>query len=154
KKGQVIDAVILKVEKDRKRIALGLKQLEENPWDNYIPDNYRVGQIVAGRVTKITNFGVFVQLEAGLEGLLHISELSDSKVGNPEEIVKIGDELDVKVIKLDVEGSKIGLSLRQVVGGQPRQAAAGVYPEDVDRGDEPDESDAPAASDLMTEDEE
>ena len=154
KKGQVIDAVILKVEKDRKRIALGLKQLEENPWDNYIPDNYRVGQIVAGSVTKITNFGVFVQLEAGLEGLLHISELSDSKVGNPEEIVKIGDELDVKVIKLDVEGSKIGLSLRQVVGGQPRQATAGVYPEDVDRGDGPDESDAPAASDLMTEDEE
>ncbi|MDA1139278.1 MAG: S1 RNA-binding domain-containing protein, partial [Planctomycetota bacterium] len=154
KKGQMIDAIILKVEKDRKRIALGLKQLEENPWDSYIPDNYSVGQIVAGRVTKITNFGVFVQLEAGLEGLLHISELSDGKIVNPEDIVKIGDELDVKVIKLDVDGSKIGLSLRQVSGGQPRQGTPSVFPEDVDQGEEPVESNTPSASDLMTEDEE
>lgn len=154
KKGQMIDAIILKVEKDRKRIALGLKQLEENPWDSYIPDNYSVGQIVSGRVTKITNFGVFVQLEAGLEGLLHISELSDGKIVNPEDIVKIGDELDVKVIKLDVDGSKIGLSLRQVSGGQPRQVTPSVFLEDVDQGEEPVESNTPSASDLMTEDEE
>jgi len=136
KKGQSVEAVILSVDRDRKRIALGMKQLEDDPWDHYIPDNYRVGQIVPGKATKITNFGVFVELQPGLEGLLHISELADHKVNNPEEILAVGQEIDVKIIRVDPKDRKIGLSLRQVAGGptrQPRpQPETEVSPEDVD----------------------
>ena len=80
---------MLSVDQDRRRIALGLKQLSEDPWANDIPSKYEPGQVVKGTVTKITNFGVFVGLENGLEGLLHISELADHKVENPEDVVKV-----------------------------------------------------------------
>lgn len=114
KKGDVIKAKVLSVDAERKRIALGLKQLEEDPWLRMIPDKYQVGTTVAGEVTKITNFGVFVRLEDHLEGLLHISELANRKVMTPEEVVKVGDEVAVKVIKIDPEQRKIGLSLKDV----------------------------------------
>ena len=152
KKGQLVETVILSVDKDRKRIALGMKQLEDDPWDGHIPDSYRVGQIVPGVVTKITNFGVFVELQTGLEGLLHISELADYKVTDPEELVRVADELDVKIIRVDPKDRKIGLSLRQVSGGAPpprrAEPPAEAAPEDVDRGDAeapPGEADAPPA---------
>ncbi|MBI4583491.1 MAG: 30S ribosomal protein S1 [Planctomycetes bacterium] len=114
KKGDDVKAVVLQVDQERKRIALGLKQLQEDPWDRAIPDKYQVGFVVTGAVTKITNFGVFVRLEDDLEGLLHISELSNRKVGSPEEVVKVGDTVHVKVIKVDPENRKIGLSLKEV----------------------------------------
>jgi small subunit ribosomal protein S1 len=114
KKGDDIEAVVLQVDQERKRIALGLKQLDEDPWKHAIPDKYQVGFLVRGEVTKITNFGVFVKLEDDLEGLLHISELSERKVASAEEIVKVGDVIDVKVIKVDPENRKIGLSLKEV----------------------------------------
>ena len=72
-------------------MALGLKQLEEDPWITRIPSRYQPGSIVKGKVTKITNFGVFVELEGELEGLLHVSELADHKVENPEDVVKVGE---------------------------------------------------------------
>ena len=75
---------MLAVDQEKKRVALGLKQLTEDPWLRQIPEHYLPGQIVKGKVTKITNFGVFVELEPGLEGLLHISELADHKVENPQ----------------------------------------------------------------------
>ena len=84
-KGQEIECRVLSVDQERRRIALGLKQLETDPWDTDIPQKYQPGELVKGRVTKITNFGVFVGLEDGLEGLLHISELADHKVENPEK---------------------------------------------------------------------
>ena len=90
---------MLSVDQQRRRIALGLKQLEEDPWATDIPDKYQPGQVVTGTVTKLTNFGVFVGLENGLEGLLHISELADHKVENPEEIVKVGDKIEVKILR-------------------------------------------------------
>src|SRR5690606_24098988 len=76
------------------------------------PQRYQPGEIVKGKVTKITNFGVFVELEPELEGLLHVSELADDKVENPEEVVKVGDEVEVKILRVDTEDRKIGLSLR------------------------------------------
>src|SRR6185436_18531661 len=79
-----------------------------------IPGRYQSGQLVKGTVTKLTNFGVFVGLENGLEGLLHISELADHKVENPEEIVKVGDEIEVKILRVDTEERKIGLSRKRV----------------------------------------
>jgi small subunit ribosomal protein S1 len=114
KKGDSIRALVLNVDQERKRIALGIKQLEQDPWSGPIPEKYRVGSVVEGEVTKITNFGVFVKLEDDLEGLLHISELADKKVGSPEEVVKVGQKVDVKIIKVDPENRKIGLSLKDV----------------------------------------
>ncbi len=113
-KGQELSCKILSVDTDRRRIALGLKQMAEDPWTNEIPQRYAPGQKISGKVTKITNFGVFVGLEDGLEGLLHISELSDEKIENPEDLVNVGDELEVKVLRVDTDERKIGLSRRRV----------------------------------------
>ena len=113
KKGEEVKCVVLAVDEEKMRVSLGLKQLTEDPWLRSIPDNYLPGQIVKGHVTKITNFGVFVELEDDLEGLLHISELADHKVESPQEIVKIGDELEVKILRVDSEDRKIGLSLKR-----------------------------------------
>jgi small subunit ribosomal protein S1 len=113
KKGEEVKCVVLAVDEEKMRVSLGLKQLTEDPWLRSIPDNYLPGQIVQGHVTKITNFGVFVELEDNLEGLLHISELADHKVESPQEIVKIGDELEVKILRVDSEDRKIGLSLKR-----------------------------------------
>src|SRR3974390_1779326 len=119
-KGQRISCQVLNVDQDRKRIALGLKQLKEDPWETDIPGRYKPGTQVKGKVTKLTNFGVFVELEAGLEGLLHISELADHKVESPEEVVKVGDEIEVKVLRVDPADRKIGLS-RKRLGMPPEE---------------------------------
>jgi small subunit ribosomal protein S1 len=113
KKGEAVKAVVLSVDKEKKRIALGVKQLTEDPWEDLIPTKFQLGAIVKGKITKITNFGVFVELERDLEGLLHVSELADKKVMNPEEVVHAGDEIEVMVIKVDKEERKIGLSLKK-----------------------------------------
>ncbi|WP_339734957.1 30S ribosomal protein S1 [uncultured Gimesia sp.] len=110
KKGDEIECLVISVDEERKRIALGLKQLASDPWETDIPQKYQPGAIVQGVVTKITNFGVFVELEEELEGLLHISELADHKVENPEDIVKVGEALDVKILRVDTDDRKIGLS--------------------------------------------
>lgn len=110
KKGDEIECLVISVDEERKRIALGLKQLSSDPWETDIPQKYQPGAIVQGTVTKITNFGVFVELEEELEGLLHISELADHKVENPEDIVKVGEALDVKILRVDTDDRKIGLS--------------------------------------------
>lgn len=123
-KGQELECRILNVDIDRRRIALGLKQVDSDPWTSDIPNRYQPGQITRGKVTKITNFGVFVSLEDGLEGLLHISELSDDKVNNPEEIVQVGDELEVKVLRVDTEDRKIGLSRRRLEWTPEQEAQA------------------------------
>lgn len=123
-KGEEIHAVVLEVDQDRKRIALGLKQMEEDPWIRFIPETYVVGTVIRGTVTKTTNFGAFVQMDEDLEGLLHISELSEEKVEAPEEVVKIDQKVDVKVIKVDEENRKIGLSLKEVTAEESEQLSA------------------------------
>ncbi|MEO6710242.1 MAG: S1 RNA-binding domain-containing protein, partial [Planctomycetota bacterium] len=110
KKGDKLRCVVLSVDTAKKRIALGLKQLTQDPWMDTIPANYHVGDLLTGYVTKITNFGAFVKLEDDLEGLLHVSELSDHKISSPEEIVKPGQKIEVRVIRVDTDERKIGLS--------------------------------------------
>lgn len=122
-KGQEVECKILAVDTERRRIALGMKQLGNDPWSTSIPAKYQPGQLVKGKVTKITNFGVFVGLEDGLEGLLHISELSDQKVENPEDVVKVGDDLEVKILRVDTDDRKIGLSRRRVEWSAEKEAA-------------------------------
>ena len=112
-KGQKIRCQVLNVDQERKRIALGLKQLKDDPWETDIPGRYEPGDTVKGKVTKLTNFGVFVELEPGLEGLLHISELADHKVDSPEEVVNVGDDIEVKVLRVDRAERKIGLSRKK-----------------------------------------
>jgi small subunit ribosomal protein S1 len=133
-KGQAVKCKILSVDQERRRIALGLKQMDDDPWSTNIPAKYQPGQVVAGTVTKITNFGVFVGLEDGLEGLLHISELADHKVENPEDVVKVGDKIDVKILRVDTDERKIGLSRKRVEWAEddgvesPEVAAATATP--------------------------
>ena len=126
KKSDEIECVVLKVEQDRQRIALGLKQLHEDPWARAVPENYIPGQIVEGTVTKITNFGVFVELEEGLEGLLHVSELADHKVEDPHSEVKIGDKILVKILRVDSVERKIGLSKKRAEWSVEQEAEASV----------------------------
>jgi len=116
-KGDEVKCVVLEVDRDKQRISLGVKQLTEDPWLEAIPGAYQPGMVVRGKVTKITNFGVFVELEEDLEGLLHISELADHKVENPQDVVKSDDEIDVKILRVDISDRKIGLSLKRAQWG-------------------------------------
>ncbi len=111
KKGDFVEAMILSVDKESKKITLGVKQLSSNPWEN-LERSIPVGSLVRGKVTKITAFGIFVQLENGIEALIHVTELSDQPFGKVEDIVNIGDEVSAKVIKVDPEHKKIALSIK------------------------------------------
>jgi small subunit ribosomal protein S1 len=126
-KGQEVECKVLSVDQQRRRIALGLKQMADDPWTTDIPKRYKTGDVVKGTVTKITNFGVFVGLEDGLEGLLHISELSEDKIENAEDVVKVGDPLEVKILRVDTDERKIGLSKKRVGWSKEREAAEATH---------------------------
>ncbi|MGE3182210.1 MAG: S1 RNA-binding domain-containing protein, partial [Phycisphaerae bacterium] len=133
KKGDKVRCVVLAVDQEKMRVALGLKQMTEDPWVRAVPERYQPGMVVRGKVTKITNFGVFVELEQDLEGLLHVSELSDDKVENPQDVVKIGDELDVKILRVDVADRKIGLSKKRADWAGEEDGDEGVKRENKQR---------------------
>jgi len=114
KKGEKVEAIVLHVDKANHRISLGLKQVQQDPWQGAVPEKYKVGMDVQGKVIRTTDFGAFVELEDGVEGLLHVSELSHERVNKPDDVVQVGQELILKVIKLDAEERKIGLSLRAI----------------------------------------
>jgi small subunit ribosomal protein S1 len=114
KKGDKVEAIVLHVDKANHRISLGLKQVQQDPWQGAVPEKYKVGMDVQGKVIRTTDFGAFVELEDGVEGLLHVSELSHERVNKPDDVVQVGQELILKVIKLDPEERKIGLSLRAI----------------------------------------
>ena len=112
--GEEVEAKILKVNQEEKKISLGLKQLTPDPWEN-IEDKYKVGTIHNGKVRNLTQFGAFVELEEGVEGLVHISDLSwTKKVRHPKEIVKKGDEIEIKVLDISRENRRISLGHKQV----------------------------------------
>lgn len=112
KKGDKVEAIILSVDKESKKITLGIKQLSNNPWDS-IEKTLPPGSLVKGEVTKTTAFGAFVQLENGIEALIHVTEVSDKPFGKIEDIVSKGDQVTAKVIKLDPEHKKIALSIKE-----------------------------------------
>lgn len=111
KKGDTVEAIILSVDQESKKITLGIKQLGDNPWQS-IEKTLSIGTIVRGVVTKVTAFGAFTELENGIEGLIHVTELSDQAFGKVEEVVAVGDNVTAKVIKLDPEHKKISLSVK------------------------------------------
>ena len=112
KKGQKVDAVVLRIDKEKERLSLGYKQLKSDPWDDEIPNRYAVGDVAVGKVSKVADFGIFVELEGGVEGLIHISEASLDPQAKLEEKFKLLDEVTAKIIKVDREERKIALSLR------------------------------------------
>lgn len=112
KKGDKVEAIVLSVDKESKKITLGVKQLSLNPWEN-IERSVPIGSLVHGVVTKTTAFGAFVQLDNGIEGLIHVTELSDQPFGKVEDVVSKGDEVTAKVIKLDPEHKKLALSMKE-----------------------------------------
>ena len=113
KKGQQVDAVITNIDVEGRRLSLSIKDLEPNAWDRFF-ETHRLGAVVQGRVVRFANFGAFVEIEEGIEGLCHVSELSDERVEKPEDAVKIGQVLPFKILKLDPSQKKIGLSARAV----------------------------------------
>jgi len=112
KKGQKVEAVVLRIDKEKERLSLGYKQLRNDPWDDEIPNRYAVGDVAVGKVTKVADFGIFVELDGGVEGLIHISEAGLDPQAKLEEKFKLQDEVTAKIIKVDREERKIALSLR------------------------------------------
>ena len=112
KKGQKVEAVVLRIDKEKERLSLGFKQLKNDPWDDEIPNRYVVGDVAVGKVSKVADFGIFVELDGGVEGLIHISEAGLDPQAKLEEKFKLQDEVTAKIIKVDREERKIALSLR------------------------------------------
>jgi small subunit ribosomal protein S1 len=113
KVGEEVKVLVLHIDRERRRIALSLKRLQPEPWSQ-IDELYEIGQLVQGTITKITNFGAFARLDADVEGLIHISELSEQRIGHPREVVQEGQTLDLRIIRIDSARKRIGLSVRRV----------------------------------------
>ncbi|MBU4263630.1 MAG: 30S ribosomal protein S1 [Proteobacteria bacterium] len=110
-KGQTIQAVVLKIDRENERFSLGIKQLTPDPWQQTI-EKYPVGALVTGKITNVTDFGIFVEVEEGIEGLVHVSEISKEKINTPVGMYNVGDTLDTKVISVSAKDRKIGLSIK------------------------------------------
>jgi small subunit ribosomal protein S1 len=113
--GQKVRVQILSVDLERKRIGLSLRRLTPEPWD-LVPEKYSVGQIVQGTITKLVNFGAFARLEEdGIEGLIHISELANRRITHPREVVAEGEKHPLRIIRIDTDKRRMGLSLKQAL---------------------------------------
>ena len=119
KEGDEVEVMVLSIDPTQQKISLGLKQIEPDPWIE-VPNKYKIGSVVRGKVVNITSFGVFAQLEDDIEGLIHISELAEQRIEKPEDIVSVSQELDLKVIHLDPTERRIGLSLKAAQAEQDR----------------------------------
>jgi small subunit ribosomal protein S1 len=142
KKGQEIETQILNIDRENKRISLGLKQIQPDPWTT-VAQRYPMGSRVTGKVVRLTDFGAFVELEPGVDGLLHISQMSNRSIGTPAEMVSVGDELTLLVIRVDPNERRIGLSLKELAHavmpppeteerGQSRRGKKGKRRDDFD----------------------
>ncbi len=124
KKGQPIETQILNVDRDNKRISLGLKQIQPDPWES-VSQRYPMGSRVTGKIVRLTDFGAFVELEPGVDGLLHVSQMSTRPIASPSDLVNVGDELTLMVIRVDPNERRIGLSLKDLAAAileEPSQA--------------------------------
>ncbi|OAQ19943.1 30S ribosomal protein S1 [Thermosulfurimonas dismutans] len=120
KPGDVIKAVVLKIDPEKEKLNLGIKQLSPDPWE-LAPEKYPVGSVVSGKVTKVTDFGIFVEIEEGLEGLVHVSELGEEKIKTPVGVIEVGQEVKAKVIRLEPEKKRMALSIRKYKEDEARQ---------------------------------
>jgi small subunit ribosomal protein S1 len=111
KKGEEVETIVLEIDSANQRISLGLKQAQEDPWAR-ITDSYKEGQKIKGKVTKLTNFGAFIELEDGIDGLVHISQISDAHIEKVKDVLNIGDEVEARIVKIDPVEHRIGLSIK------------------------------------------
>jgi small subunit ribosomal protein S1 len=111
--GQETDVFVLRVDRETRRIALSLRRLQQTPWA-HAADTYQINQLVNGTITKLTDFGAFARIDDTLEGLIHISELTETQIRHPREVVNIGDTMELRIVSMDVERHRLGLSIRQV----------------------------------------
>ncbi|MFW6381413.1 MAG: bifunctional 4-hydroxy-3-methylbut-2-enyl diphosphate reductase/30S ribosomal protein S1 [Bacillota bacterium] len=118
--GEYVEVKVLGVDKENERISLGLKQLLPDPWEEFAEKHYE-GEIIEGKITKIVDFGAFMEIETGIEGLIHISQLSHKHVKTPDEVVTVGEERDAKIINIDAEQKRVGLSLKELEDEKPSQ---------------------------------
>jgi small subunit ribosomal protein S1 len=129
KVGQEVDVAVLGINPQERKIALSLKRTQAEPWSQ-VGDKYEVGQLVRGTITQLANFGAFARIEDGIEGLIHVSELTDERITHPKQIVKEGDELILRIIRIDPQRRRMGLSLRRALD-TPDQELMAVFGEDV-----------------------
>lgn len=122
-KGQIVQAVVLNIDPENERLSLGIKQLALDPWAE-IPTKYKPGTKVTGKVTSVTDFGVFLEIEDGIEGLIHVSELSQEKVASPKDFASVGDTIEAMVLNVDTVDKKIALSVKALAGYADKQAMA------------------------------
>jgi small subunit ribosomal protein S1 len=115
--GDEVEVKVISIDNERKRIGLSMRQLQKDPWEDNVED-YHVGQLVEGTITRLVKFGAFARIDDHVEGLIHISELSDERIEHPKEVVKEGDKLALRVIKIEPDRRRIGLSLRKVDSAQ------------------------------------
>jgi small subunit ribosomal protein S1 len=118
KKGQPVDAVITAIDPENRRMSLSIKELEPNAWNDFVL-THKPGDLVKGKIARFASFGAFVELGDGLEGLCHISELSEDRVNKPEDVVQLGQEMEFRILRIDAENKKIGLSARAVANDEP-----------------------------------
>jgi len=119
KKGEEVEAVVLGIDVDNERISLGIKQLTDDPWTS-VPKRFAPGTRIHGKVTSVTEFGVFVELEEGIEGLVHVSQLSTERVDKPSSVFKVGDECEAEVTTVDAREKRIGLSIKALRKSEER----------------------------------
>jgi small subunit ribosomal protein S1 len=113
KKGDLVQAIVLDIDKDNERFSLGVKQLQSDPWDT-VSERYEVGKEITGTITNLTDFGIFVELEEGIEGLVHVSEISKEKIKTPVGKFNVGDVITAKVMNINTEERRIGLSIKRL----------------------------------------
>ena len=111
--GDKVQVYVLNVDRERHRVGLSLKRLRPNPWSS-VEDNYQVGQLIEGRVTNVVDFGAFVRIEEGLEGLIHVSELAEGNFLHPRNVVQEGEDVTARIIKIDSRNHRLGLSIRRI----------------------------------------
>ena len=113
KVGDEVKVKIISLDRERKRIGLSIRQCESDPWEEYVAD-YKVGQLIEGEITRITKFGAFAKVDDNIEGLIHISEISDKRIEHPKEVLEVGDVMALRIIKIDTERRRVGLSVSKV----------------------------------------
>lgn len=111
--GDEVEVTVLEFDKEKERISLGYKKPEDNPW-NKVEEKYQVGDIITGKVVRLVPFGCFVQIDEGVDGLVHISQISNKRIAKPDNVLSIGQEVEAKIVEMELENKKIGLSIKEV----------------------------------------
>jgi small subunit ribosomal protein S1 len=147
--GQVIDVQVIRIDTDNQRIGLSRKRLLANPWDS-VEERYQPGDVITTTITRIVDFGAFAELEPGIEGLIHISEIADIAVAEPLKTIRVGDEVQAKVLRVDRKRQRVGLSLRQVEGysSSATRADDESDADEADTGEEDEPTGTLSAADL------